>query len=68
MMRDGLGPDDPHASIFLTAGGLRHFARRLEPGGLTTKVTEGTAATPYWMRLVRTGDVFRAYFSVNGST
>ena len=68
MMRDGLGPDDPHASIFLTAGRLRHFARRRAPGGLTAKVTEGTAAIPSWMRLVRTGDVFRAYFSVNGST
>ena len=68
MMRDGLGQGDPHASMFLTAGGLRHFTRRLVPGGLTANVTEGTAATPYWMRLVRTGDVFRAYFSVNGST
>jgi regulation of enolase protein 1 (concanavalin A-like superfamily) len=68
MMRDGLGPSDPLASIFLTAGGKRRFVRRLVPGGLKANVSEGTAATPYWIRLVRTGDVFRAYFSGNGST
>jgi regulation of enolase protein 1 (concanavalin A-like superfamily) len=68
MMRDGLDPGDPHASAFVAADGQRRLTRRLVPGGSTATVTHGAGAAPYWVRLVRTGNVFRAFFSTNGST
>jgi regulation of enolase protein 1 (concanavalin A-like superfamily) len=68
MMRDGLDPRDPHAFALVTADARRLLTRRLVPGGWTANVTQGAAATPYWVRLVRTGNVFRAYFSTDGST
>jgi regulation of enolase protein 1 (concanavalin A-like superfamily) len=68
MMRDGLDAGDPHASALVGPDGRRFLRRRLVPRGSTVNVSQAAGAMPYWVRLVRTGNVFRAYFSTNGST
>jgi regulation of enolase protein 1 (concanavalin A-like superfamily) len=68
MMRDGLGPGNPHAFAHIAPAGYYRFMRRLTTGDTSAVVTQGSASAPYWVRLVRAGNVFRAYVSPNGST
>jgi regulation of enolase protein 1 (concanavalin A-like superfamily) len=67
MMRDGVGPGDPNAFALLTPDGAVRFQHRTSPGGTTATSYSSTAAIPEWIRLVRAGNTFRAYFSPDGS-
>ena len=42
------------------------FQRRLNPGDVSIH-TGNSGAVPYWVRLTRTGNVFRGYASANGT-
>jgi regulation of enolase protein 1 (concanavalin A-like superfamily) len=68
MMRESLSAGSKHASMFASGSNGMAFQRRASTGG-TSLHTYGTAANaPYWVRLVRQGDVFEAYDSPDGRT
>jgi regulation of enolase protein 1 (concanavalin A-like superfamily) len=68
MMRDGLGPGDPHAFALLSPDGEIRLQRRQSPGGSTGSIYKSTGTLPHWVRLVRAGQTFRAYFSTDGTS
>jgi regulation of enolase protein 1 (concanavalin A-like superfamily) len=68
MMRDGLDPSDPHAFALFSADGAVGLQSRQWPGGTTAGIYRSTASTPHWVRLVRAGQTFKAYFSPDGVT
>ena len=43
------------------------FQRRIDPGGYSEHTHSGDGPAPVWLRLVRTGSVFRAYRSADGN-
>jgi regulation of enolase protein 1 (concanavalin A-like superfamily) len=68
MMRDGLGPSEPHAFALLSPDREIRLQRRQSPGGSTASIYKSTGTFPHWVRLVRAGQTFRAYFSSDGIT
>ncbi len=66
MMRDGLEGRDANAFAFVSAGGNVRFQRRRTAGSSTSSLYTASASTPHWVKLVRTGDTFAAFFSSNG--
>ncbi len=68
MMRDGLERGEANGFVFVSAGGNVRFQRRRTAGGTTSSLYTGTASAPRWVKLVRTGDTLRAYFSSNGTS
>ncbi len=66
MIRASLTPDAACALMSVTPGNGVNFQFRTTAGaGSNTSVTTGLAA-PYWLKLVRSGDVFTGYRSVDG--
>ena len=68
MVRESLTPASRHASVFASAGKGYAFQRRVETGGYSDDTSRGSGAPPDWVRLVRTGDLFEAYRSADGSS
>jgi regulation of enolase protein 1 (concanavalin A-like superfamily) len=69
MFRATLDANAAEASAVVSPARGVAFLRRPTTGG--TSVSTGgstTAAPPYWVRLERTGDVFTAYESADGTT
>jgi regulation of enolase protein 1 (concanavalin A-like superfamily) len=68
MIRESLAADSRHATMVVTAVDGTQFLRRKEAGGLTTSTgpRRDRGVFPYWVRLVRAGDEFRAYESPDG--
>jgi Tol biopolymer transport system component len=68
MIRESLDPGARHATMVVTPVDGTQFLRRKEPAGLTTNTNPGRnrGTLPYWVKLVRSGDTFRAYESVDG--
>ncbi len=67
MIRETLTPGSRHASMFLTPGNGLAFQRRTGTGGLSDHTTGGNGSAPYWVRLVRSGNLFTAYRSTDGT-
>jgi glucose/arabinose dehydrogenase/regulation of enolase protein 1 (concanavalin A-like superfamily) len=67
MIRETLAANAKHAMVAVTRGNGVVFQRRTSTGGSSAS-TAGTGAAPYWVRLVRSGNVFTAYSSPNGTT
>ncbi len=66
MIRSGLSPFASQASVVVTAGnGIRFLRRVVDGGGSVTTGVAGTA--PSWVALVRRGDTFTGYTSVDGT-
>jgi regulation of enolase protein 1 (concanavalin A-like superfamily) len=68
MVREALTAQSRHASMFASAGKGYAFQRRPETAGLSLHTTGGAGTPPGWVRLVRTGDLFQAYRSANGTS
>jgi glucose/arabinose dehydrogenase len=66
MVRDGLAAGAANAFMTMTASNGAWFQRRLAAGGSTTVTSGGAAAVPYWVKLVRQGDTFSGYKSLDG--
>lgn len=69
MMRETLDPGSKNAYTFIAASGRWTFQRRLTAGGLTTSTNspkEKPVPIPYWVKLVREGNMFRGYYSADG--
>ena len=74
MLRDTLDADSPQAMVIMTpldsgtTNGV-HFQRRVTKGYTSEDPVFGPKVPPpYWIKLVRSGDVFTGYTSPNGST
>ena len=68
MIRESLAANAREAGVWVSPANGILFTRRTSTGG-TTAVTASTGKTaPYWVRLTRTGNVFKAFCSSNGST
>lgn len=71
MMRESLDADAKNAMAFIAASGRWTFQRRVSTGGLTTSTNspkENPIPIPYWIKLVRDGDLFKGYHSSDGIT
>jgi regulation of enolase protein 1 (concanavalin A-like superfamily) len=66
MIRESLAPGARHAFMALMAGHGGTFQRRVAEGGPSLETSAGAAEAPYWVRLVRSGGVFRGYRSADG--
>ena len=66
MIRETLTPGSRHASMFLTAGNGLAFQRRTATNGISEHNTGGSGVAPYWVRIVRSGNLISAYRSTDG--
>ena len=66
MIRESLSPGSRHAFALLSAGRGYAFHRRIDPNGFSDGGTGVTGAPPGWVRLVRTGNTFKAFRSADG--
>ena len=68
MIRETLAANAREAGVWITPTSGAQFTRRTSAGG-TTAVTSSTGkVAPYWVRLTRSGNTFKAFMSTNGST
>jgi hypothetical protein len=70
MLREQLTANSRHALVFVTPGAGAFMQYRTATGG-TTGPSSGPIpgiAAPYWLRLVRQGNVVSGYVSVNGTS
>src|SRR6185503_7843543 len=68
MFREALTGASRHAMMGTTPANGAWFGRRTDPGALSVSTKDPAGTPPAWVRLVRTGDLFEAYRSVNGTT
>ena len=70
MIRESLGPDSKHANMLISNSPDKpvKFDYRTEIGGLTTGNSGSMVAAPFWVMLVRYGDLLRGYESLDGET
>lgn len=66
MIRETLQSNSKHAMVVVTPGNMVSFQRRTATGSYSQH-TSFAGSVPYWVRLVRVGNSFRAYRSANGS-
>jgi autotransporter-associated beta strand protein len=67
MIRESLNANAMTAGVWLTPSSGVQFTRRTSTGG-TIAVSSVTGRTaPQWLRLTRTGNTFKAYYSANGT-
>ena len=69
MIRETLSPGATEAFIYFYPN-QGYFATRTSTGGNASTQNTGfdSSATPYWVKLVRSGSAFSAYISPNGSS
>src|SRR6202035_5261897 len=63
-------PSSKHASMLVAPSNGVFFQRRLATGGATSQTifTDAAITTPYWMKLVRSGDTLTGYWSRTGTS
>jgi hypothetical protein len=65
--RNDLTAGSAHATMTITSEGEVQFRRRALAGSTTASDGTATTFTPQWLKLVRSGNVFTAYLSANGT-
>lgn len=68
MIRETLNGNSEHASVFVTPGNGVAFQCRRGTGYDSTNTNWSGLKAPYWVKIVRRGNVFTGYCSSNGST
>src|SRR5262249_31295901 len=69
MVRDSTAANAAYAMVDITPSNGVEFSRRLANGNTTTTFNNVTGiSAPEWVKLVRSGNVFTAYYSSDGST
>ena len=68
MIRDSLNDNAMEASIAVTPSSGIIFYSRTATGGSTAKVTKTGLKAPYWLKIERTGNSFKASYSPDGSS
>ncbi len=67
MIRDGLGASAVFADAIVTPDAIAYLQSRTTAGGTVTTTSGGTGGAPYWVRVQRVGNTFRAYKSASGA-
>jgi len=68
MIRDSLAAESPHAATVVTPSYGVSFPWRAFVGDLSTQVNQTGVKAPYWVKLTRTGNTFKAEHSADGKT
>ena len=68
MIRQTLDADSKHAAVVVTPSNGVSFPYRTFTGDVSYQTNTAGLTAPYWVRLTRTGDVFKAEHSANGTT
>jgi large repetitive protein len=68
MIRESLASGSAHVDCMVTSANGISFQLRAATNGTTTSTVMPALAAPYWVKLQRTGNVFSAYRSADGST
>jgi regulation of enolase protein 1 (concanavalin A-like superfamily) len=68
MIRENLDANARHAMVVVTPGNGVAFQYRRRTGRSSYHTAGASVRAPYWVKLVRTGNTFKAYQSANGST
>ncbi|MBM4027010.1 MAG: hypothetical protein FJ280_16645 [Planctomycetes bacterium] len=68
MIRESLDPGSRHAAVVVTPANGVSFPRRVLDNDVSTQINQTGVAAPHWVRLTRTGDVFKAEHSADGKT
>jgi hypothetical protein len=68
MIRETTAANSRFAAVYVTPGVGVVFQRRTSTGGGTASTVVSGVTAPRWVRIVRTGSNFAAYYSANGST
>jgi regulation of enolase protein 1 (concanavalin A-like superfamily) len=68
MIRNGLNTGDINAMVNVTPSQGTYFSYRTSTNGGTSRSNVSGIAAPYWVQLTRTGNVFTAFISTNGTT
>jgi uncharacterized protein (DUF2141 family) len=68
MMRESLGGNAAHASIFGAAANPWHFVWRPSTNGQTTSTKAANTVLPGWLKLTRVGNTITGYTSTDGTT
>jgi hypothetical protein len=69
MFRENLTANSPNAFAFLTADEGAAFQTRADTSGATNYAPgPWWVSAPYWVKLVRSGNIFSAYTSADGAT
>jgi hypothetical protein len=67
MIRESLAADSRNAFAFLTPSNGVNFQYRGRTAASTTRIAKSPATTPYWLKLVKTGDKYNSWHSKDGS-
>ena len=67
MIRESTATGSRSVFIGLTPTNGVQWVRRSNTGGTSSTTTSAGKAAPYWVRLTRSGNTFRGYFSSNGT-
>lgn len=68
MVRESLTAASRHASSSTSSARGYVFQRRVETGEYSASTSGGAGAPPGWVKLVRTGDLFESFRSVDGAS
>jgi glucose/arabinose dehydrogenase/regulation of enolase protein 1 (concanavalin A-like superfamily) len=68
MFRDTTNANSTHVLLDIKPGGGLEFMQRATTGGSEAFLAGGQASFPAWLKLVRAGSTFTAYWSSDGST
>ena len=68
MIRETLAANAREAGVWVTPSGGIQFTRRTSTGGSTAVTSSTGKVAPYWVRLTRSGNTFKAFMSTNGTT
>ena len=68
MMRETLNADSRHAFMLVSPTKGLAFQRRTSTTGTSSNTAGGTGTSPYFVKLSRTGNTFKAEKSVDGAT
>ena len=68
MIRETLSANSREAGVWITPASGAQFTLRTSAGGSTSVTSSTGKVAPYWVRLTRSGNSFKAFMSANGST
>jgi len=66
MFRENLTTGSRHVMTVITPGNGSAFQRRVAADGVSTHTAGPVVTAPYWVKLVRAGDLFQGYVSPDG--
>jgi regulation of enolase protein 1 (concanavalin A-like superfamily) len=67
MIRESLNANAREAGTWVTPTNGIIFTRRTTTGGSTSSTVSTGKKAPYWVRILRTGNSFKSYYSSNGT-